>query len=263
MSSKLHYENTIENLALTSNDSDEGLTKRVEKEKIGKELKSAARLLSIVAIGSVVGTTLMVNAPSIHEGFRAVTSDDEVENSVSETASYFADSTIYVNCDNDLLKRFDEDDPRTKDSEVISRAGAVRKINGPFGFSFYPPVTTLREDICSSIADYDPLLAEEDSKNTLNYALGLTVLLHEIEHTKEIGSEAQASCYAHQKLPGALKASGVDSAYAEELSSKITNETSHFLLPEYLSDECKPGGAYDLDIGGNYLIPPSSNPHPS
>lgn len=264
MSAELLHKSGLDEVAITLHDPESELRKHSKPEAEVKKFTSSYWFTALVGIGSLTITTFVLNVPTISEAVRVANSGNELNKSVNEVAQHLTDSAIYVNCNDDPLNKLDTSDPLYEDGVNYIRAGLVRGVRIPFGLTFYPPVTTLREDICTSIANYTPLevedytnpyLIQEDYDDTLNYADSLFTLLHEVEHTKEVVNEAEASCNAIQKLPAALEASGVKRGYAGGIALDIAHQRSYDSMSEYLSDECRPGGAYDLDIGGAYIIP--------
>ncbi len=84
------------------------------------------------------------------------------------------------------------------------------------------------------------------------------MVLHESEHIKQVQNEAEATCNSYQKLEGVLIELGLDEDTANRATLISTYRQSDQLMDSYLSEECAPGGDFDLEISSTYVTPPSS-----
>lgn len=208
-----------------------------------------------------------VNHESLQESYAVATynleaskAHTERNDSMSAIASELSGEPVRVNCDDERLDQRDATLPSLEDGRILITQGLVQ--NSDISELVTSPVITLRESICSTVTFFDPtapIPLESTSEyakylyESWEYAKSIGILLHELEHVGGIQNEAQANCNAYQKLPLALGRLGLTGEVAESGALVATLTEEHNNLPEYLSDECRPGGAYDLSISESYL----------
>lgn len=160
---------------------------------------------------------------------------------------------LAVRCDNTILDKINKELPDAKEHSV---AGAVDMSDAN---TIY-----LRTEICDSLETLteggkatNATLSNAASASIL--ASNIEILEHEGMHTTGVKDEAQASCYTAQHLPRALESIGFTAQSALEHAKTIAlfrqNDPAR-----YLSNECRPGGAYDLGISSVYITPPIPSP---
>jgi len=235
-------------------------TVRHSKER--KERKKSRQRGITITLGSVAACLVAVNIQPLSDTIQATTTSTELNDELSDIASMLAGSSVHVHCDDERLDALDNANPIVENGTTYRRNGMVNPLRIPFGPSYSPPATTIREDICMTIADYNaevPLVTSDSPEaqqyltRTWYYADSLAILLHEIEHTQQIDSEAEANCYAYQKLPVALEQTGVDEATSEHIALSVAETIAQTAMASYVSTECRPDGAYDLGISNVYL----------
>lgn len=264
-------EPTFDSIIYGTDQTDAALDARQILEQRLFKLRRISRIVACSAVSAALSSYCAVNQDVATEMVSASSQSNELNSAVSEVASELAGSPVYVNCDDDPLNRLDTKSPLLEEERRYIREAIVRPVLLPYGLSFYPPLTTMRENLCENIAHYDPTLPANMSDNdtaieyankTKDYARSIYVLLHEIEHANDISNEAKASCHAFQKLPSTLEELEVDSRYVYSTSGILAYEEGLTAMSDYLSEECKPGGAYDLDIDGTYLVKIDHAPEP-
>lgn len=226
-----------------------------------KALILLGRIALPPAVGAAVGVSGMflgINAFAAYENAKSAFADSDLNNEVSVIASEILDKPTRVDCNDEPLG---DSGAYLENGNNYTVKGQVR----PFNFIFAavaPPVMTLRESLCDHIVSHSPGAAEPDIDSPLypeyyfatrDYTDAIGVVLHEGEHTMQVFDEAEATCYSYQKLPGALEELGMSEENALEAASDSEFSLSGRLMEGYLSDECRPGGAFDLDIGGVYM----------
>ena len=213
---------------------------------------AAVGLGAAIAHGGIIASSAIDNA-------EAAFTFNEQNNEVSTIASHIADLPMRVDCDTDALGG-----TIVQDGIEYTTRGAVRPLI-LFPQPVAIPVMTIREDLCDDITEFtptvDPAALSTDAyydytHDVLKYADALSVVLHESEHIKQEFDEAAATCYAYQKLPGALEELGIDEAIALSTAKRLAEGTNDGYTDEYLSDECRPGGSLDLAISDVYITPP-------
>jgi hypothetical protein len=83
-------------------------------------------------------------------------------------------------------------------------------------------------------------------EDTLRAAFGIVTLAHESWHLRGVMNEAQTQCYAVQTTERAALALGVPLLDARVLALRVAADDAVAPRDEYHSDECRPGGRYDL-----------------
>jgi hypothetical protein len=217
----------------------------------------AIMLLAGMALG-----TGIVNAPSIQHNFEAATDLSDRNNDMSDLATEIAGIPLRVDCDDAPL---DKRGNILEDGVTYTVQGQVTSFLIPYTLgTIAPPVMTVRESICDDILTFDTTPPTTDTQDPAyfdylfeaqQFAGDVGVVLHEAEHNKQIFNEAEANCYSYQKLPGALVQLGMDPQFAEEVSLRAAVDEERYSTDEYISEECMPGGEYDLAISPVYLDP--------
>jgi hypothetical protein len=220
-------------------------------------------------LGGIAIGALLINGPIIGYNIDAATSHSEQNNAVSILASELLDQPVRVDCNNESLDS--PPDASYADPEFI-RYGQVFPLQY-LGASYSLPVMTVREEVCDILTDFDPTptLPEINSTDiptneqiqyiddTSRYADAVSIVIHEGQHIQQIHNEAEASCYTYQKLPDALEELGMRESEAELATQWSMGYFGARFMDEYYSEECTPGGALDLDIGGPYLKAPNNS----
>jgi hypothetical protein len=88
--------------------------------------------------------------------------------------------------------------------------------------------------------DVDP--TNEDDADLLG------TFAHEVEHLEGNGDEDVTECYAMQKMDGVGSALGIAPTVARRLQVLYWRRLYELNPPEYSSEECRDGGAQDLDL---------------
>ncbi len=211
---------------------------------------------SILGVGAVIGVG---NSSAITHTIESATSFTEQNNAVSDIATELTGIPIRVDCHDDEVTRT----TLYKDGEPYSISGYVRPLD-MLVTTYSPPVMTLKESICDTITSFDPTsftsrMGSDDYytywQESLTYADAIGVVLHESEHIRQISDEAEATCYSYQKLPEALAKLGMDQTTALDVASVSATIKPTKVPSEYLSEQCQPGGEYDLGISDVYVIP--------
>jgi hypothetical protein len=209
------------------------------------------------AIGFFAIYTAISLGPSTTQDLLAATTHSPLNDDTSEAVSELLGFDVRVDCNNDTLDRTSPLDPLVF-GEPIVRRGSVMAHNYLFQ-KYILPVMTLRETICTSLTTYSPpklpelIETTEQYTDLTAYTEAVYVALHEGEHTRQIDNEAEASCYAFQKLPAALAGAGIEPMYSDVVVPDLGFSLGLQYPDTYLSDECRPGGAYDLSISQSYL----------
>lgn len=184
----------------------------------------------------------------------------ESNDSMSVIASELSGESVRVNCDDDRLNQRDATLPPLEDGRIIITQGLVQ--DSDISKLVTSPVITLRESICEATLAFDPTLPVPTESTSAyakylydawQYSKSIGILLHELGHVAGDHNEARVNCHAYQKLPLALEQLGLPTEAAESgaLVAMLTAERVD--LPEYFSDECRPGGEYDLGVSEYYL----------
>lgn len=208
--------------------------------------------LAGVALGAAISFGI-TNHDAMAENIAAATDHSNLNNTMSDIASELAGTSLRVDCNDKALG----DTYKADGGDYIVEGHVV-----PFdllGFRVSPPVMTVREDICYSIVNFAPHAADsiayDNPKQAYDFATSVSIVLHEAQHNAQVMDEAEAECYAIQKLPGALETLGVDENDALWLSENTALTEATMMPSNYVSDKCRPGGAYDLGISDVYIEP--------
>jgi hypothetical protein len=233
------------------NDHSDELPEAETPSRLRRALRMATYiLLPTTIINAVVYTA--GNTDAIVHNFNAAMSFSSQNNDMSDIASMIADMPVRVDCNDDALPE------PTADAIIL---GQVEPLRLPFA-SVAVPVTTIRESVCETITEFDPTvpaLSQSDPRYgqyldyTSNYAENLSIVLHETEHLKQVFDEAEATCNAYQKLGGVLVKLGMEKDLAETTAWMASQKQAESLPDEYLSDECKRDGAFDLGLSDLYI----------
>ncbi len=221
---------------------------------------SSMALAPILGLG--IGTFLADNKYTIEDNYKAATAFNDRNNELSEIGSELIGMPIRVDCNDETLDMVGELMENNQDYTLL---GMVEPFTLPFDTTVSVPVTTLRESICDNILDFKPGVGIDSPDYSYEYHLeaaayaeSVSILLHESEHVKQVHNEAEATCYAFQKLGSALLTLGFDEETASFLSERAAYTQSEMLAPEYFSDECQPDGQYDLSISDVYISDPNT-----
>jgi hypothetical protein len=249
----------IESLLKGSHDYPEQTQPESEALRRRGFLKMAAlALMPSVAVN--LGLFIGFNKESIPNNFVAATSFSDENNKMSDIASLIADMPIRVDCNDIAL----DSNSYSQGDMNYRLLGQVETIQVPFYGRLSPPVMTVREFICEEITEFDqkattPQRTDSDYLPYLdsvsNYAEDISIVLHEAEHNKQVLNEAEATCNAFQKLGGVLVKLGIDEELAETAAWVASVRKSETFPDIYLSDECTPGGEFDLGISDLYIEP--------
>jgi hypothetical protein len=135
--------------------------------------------------------------------------------------------------------------PRLTQHESLEANGKLN--SATLGFADIGGVRIdLSPAVCEGLAD----LADRNERPSgdtgrLRLATALVTLTHEPQHSKGVAAEAVAECRGIQLAPLAARRLGVPRGYAAVL---VRTYWRHHInaLPEYVSPECRRGGALDL-----------------
>lgn len=211
---------------------------------------------SLLGIG--IGAFIGENVRGLSSNYNSATTYTSMNNEISDFASELAGMPVRVDCNDTVL------DERTynENGKTYAIQGQVIPITFTGEEKFSVPVTTLRESICTSILDFDPSRPPTPILDTnyydqiiaqVDYSDSVYVMLHEIEHLKQVFDEAEATCYAGQKLEGSLRNLGYEDQAAYEAAAATASSQRRYLPDSYVSEECAPGGALDLGISDIYI----------
>lgn len=125
----------------------------------------------------------------------------------------------------------------------LSDLGNAHEPGGVVRFSGDTPAnwTRLRPDICAQLAR----LLRDGGRGGAPEARAVEVLAHESFHLRGVKNEAAAECYAVQFVAYVAERLGVKTVQAAALHTRAV-DAYPYQSPEYLSAECRPGGALDL-----------------
>jgi len=232
------------------------------ERKFKSNRQNTALLLGSFAFSTLLITTDYVasNIKTLSLNVESATTHSEQNDAASAIATSLAGESVRVDCNDDVLDQIDDLYLKVEHGRTFRTNGIVRPTSLPFDFG--PSVITIREDACETITQYDPAppdaeqnspVYEKHAIDTWRFANSIGLVLHEIEHTQGVYNEAQAHCYAYQKLPAALEALGIDKAIAEGIAKTSAISQAEASMQSYLSDECRPGRAFDLDISAVYI----------
>ncbi len=225
------------------------------REKSSDSGMIAASMAFMAFSGLLLGTTIAnLNDRLVHEALEAERPPSNERNlDVSELASSILNSPVLVDCNTEKIEithAESEDDTHTL-------AYVTKHSNGML--EYVPPYITMRGRLCDDLLTFPRMEKPDDNELASTYeirakefAKAAAVLLHEKEHVEHVFDEGEATCYAVQKLPEAIEE--YYSTYDEALTYAVaaTSELSFELKPEYTSPDCKPGGAFDLNISPVY-----------
>lgn len=226
-----HFRRGIEMLLRALDAQDEGLAERA-REEIGAAGKEAA-----IASGTLPPGEKQELA--IEEG---PSGGSRIDTRYSEAAGAVAGKEVEVRCWSpaDWKRLMVEEEVFTAgrvDERVLGFASAGGK-----RISLAPPVC----------ADLDALVYEErapvEEEGKYALALALVTLAHEGVHASGVADEPTAECHGIQYARQAADRLGVDPDYAAELIGLYWDGYGR-LPPTYRSEECREGGALDLDAG--------------
>jgi len=244
------------------------LSEPVTAEADGSEMSAKwMRKLTSVALASALGMgvaiTIGENKAAIGMNLSSATSHTPQNDEMSDFASGIAGMDIRVDCNDDVLVSMQN---ISEDGQEYITLGQVVPFVLPFDGRVSVPVTMLRESVCDTITNFDPTVPSipvEDPRygeyllGVADYADAVGVVLHESEHIKQVQNEAEATCNSYQKLEGALVELGLDEDTANRATLISTYRQADQLMDSYLSEECAPGGDFDLNVSSTYVTPPS------
>ena len=75
---------------------------------------------------------------------------------------------------------------------------------------------------------------------------GLVTLAHESWHLRGVANEARTQCYAVQTVEAVARGLGVPALDARAIAVRVAADDARAPAGEYHSEQCRPGGAYDL-----------------
>jgi hypothetical protein len=115
--------------------------------------------------------------------------------------------------------------------------------------------TLIKRAPCSQLAGY---LAADQSAPSLDEVVAVHVLSHESRHMAGSTSEAVAECEAMQRDARAAELLGADPAEAAELARAYWNRVYPQMGDDYVSGDCRPGGALDERLPSAPWLAPTS-----
>ena len=210
-----------------------------------------ANNIAVAWIGSfAVGITGLANADLNYDRYAAHQAALDLESgkseAVSKIASDMAGKAIRAHCGEAFFE------PIERSSESAQPLGYMipYKIILPFGENVLIASDDiyLRQTVCRHIVSAVESESLSDVPSIGKSASYLKVLSHEIEHTFGVMNEAEADCYALQRLPEQLEAAGFSSRESDRLVSTYLVNPQFTMPAEYVSSECREGGAFDLGI---------------
>jgi hypothetical protein len=105
--------------------------------------------------------------------------------------------------------------------------------------------TDLNDETCSTLSDFAE--GKTGSEDALRVARALHVLAHESFHLAGVRGEAEADCFAMQRVAFVAGRLGADPEEAERLAAIARSDRAVSAPPDYRSPACFDGGALDLD----------------
>ncbi len=161
---------------------------------------------------------------------------------------------VTIDCNTDLI--MEKEAEETDDGHTLAYVNKYT-INGE---PFVPPYIVIQGATCADLLTFPRMeKPAADDENNITYqiraeqfAKAVGLLLHEVEHINYVFNEGEATCYAVQKLPAAIEEYYQSPDRATEYAQRAALLLSYELMPEYTSDECTPGGEYDLSISSVY-----------
>ena len=114
--------------------------------------------------------------------------------------------------------------------------------------------TSLSASTCESLErvwrrkqrSFGCLLAGGCDRKTFDAVSGVVTLAHESWHLRGIVSEARTQCYAVQTAEAVARSLGVADEDARAIALRVAADDARAPEGEYHSQECRPGGLYDL-----------------
>ncbi len=231
-------------------------------EDIAQAERLIRRRLYYTAIGASAIILALANVPAAAENISASTNHSDLNNKTSEIASLLIGQDVRVDCNDERLDQADT--PRLFLGDLTPNERTIGHVRPQQlgAFPIAPPVMTVRTEICDAVVDFSfkETVANDDEmieryNASAAYGIAAYILLHEGEHIQQVFNEADASCFAIQKLPAALEKSGFNEKYTDMIAEHTAWDISKLHPEEYFSDDCMPGGTLDLAISDNYLFP--------
>ena len=105
--------------------------------------------------------------------------------------------------------------------------------------------TELNDETCSALADFPG--GDRGADDSLAVARALHVLAHESFHLAGVRDEAEADCFASQRVAFAARELGADSLDAQRLASMARADRAVTAPAEYRTPYCFDNGPLDLD----------------
>jgi len=208
-------------------------------------------IIAAIPLATLALNLFLVNSETINYNVNAATDHSDRNDKVSTLVSEVTGIPLRVDCDNDVI---DTIPLSSEDGQSYGVMGFVAPLHF-MDVYLSVPVMTLREEICDTVLGDEeaPTYTSKESNEyyeyidyAARYADSLSIVLHETEHIKQVRDEAEASCYAYQKLPDALVKLGMDEEDADKVARIALDEASDVMMDDYYSEECRPGGAYDI-----------------
>lgn len=197
--------------------------------------------------------------------YESIFGASELDKRASAVASELGGFAIYVDCND---KKLDDAGRFNDNGREFLVAGQVTTMLIGKKDQLSLPVMTLRENLCEDITNFEPLPENEVPSNydeyvdyidaARAYAYAIAVTMHENEHIHQEFNEAAASCFTIQKLENTLQDLGMDETTANNVTVN-TLQTFTNMPDNYLSEECRPGGDFDLGISTYYITPPEEH----
>lgn len=218
---------------------------------------TAFTLLGVVALSPTacaVGITLARGHVIERAYDDTLPPESEQNGAVSILANDILDDLeVNIDCNTEATQESGKESQ--KDGQTLAFVKTYTIVNE----TYVPPNITMQGAICQDLLTFPRMDIADDTPHSSTYevratqfAKGVAILLHEAEHIHLVLDEGEATCYAFQKLPEALEPYMPTKEQALNYAKDAALDLSLELKDEYTSEECKPGGAYDLSISPVY-----------
>lgn len=122
----------------------------------------------------------------------------------------------------------------------------------PYIGSIATPVILLSNPTCQAIENFSS--STDKTSPTSQQLQALITIAHEAFHTKGVSNEAEVECYALQRVASTAQELGANFDQAEFIQNLAVNLQRQTATNDYMTNECRDNGPYDLDpdIAGTF-----------